>query len=120
MKYYSNYAPNHIPRGTRVANLLFSALLLAYGSYGVYIDDLFIPGKRTRGVHMHGEPAWLLYAGMVFAALNMLSLIVDHYDRRDNEWNYRRIAKLTQWAAWTFFVLAFVLDLFVFHKGTRT
>ncbi|GBG14975.1 uncharacterized protein NMK_2576 [Novimethylophilus kurashikiensis] len=80
---------------------------------------MYIPGKRTPGTHFHGEPAWLLYAAMICASLNMLSVVVDHYDIRNNEINYKRFAKVTQFLGWGLFILALVLDLFVFHKGTR-
>ena len=49
----------------------------------------------------------------------MLSVVVDHYDTRDNEINYKRFARVTQFLGWSLFILALVLDLFVFHKGTR-
>lgn len=113
------YLPNKIDQSTRVWNVLLSTCLLLYGTIGIYIDDIYVPGKRTNGVHFHGEPAWLLYAAMVSASLNMISVVVDHYDIRNNEINYKRFAKVTQFLGWSLFILALVLDLCVFHKGTR-
>ncbi len=52
------YTPNHIPFGTRVFYLLVGLALLAYGSYGLWIDDIFLPAKRGPGTHMHGPPPW--------------------------------------------------------------
>ncbi|WP_370848775.1 hypothetical protein [Novimethylophilus kurashikiensis] len=113
------YVPNKIDPSTRTWNIFLSTCLLLYGTVGVYVDDIYIPGKRTPGTHFHGEPAWLLYAAMICASLNMLSVVVDHYDIRNNEINYKRFAKVTQFLGWGLFILALVLDLFVFHKGTR-
>jgi hypothetical protein len=109
------YSPNHIPRGERVTNVLLSTALLAYGTFGLWIDDLYLPGKRTSGIHLHGVPAKVMYLAMLFACANLLAVVVDHYDRRNNEHSYRRVAKLTQIGGWTTFVLALVLDLFVFR-----
>ncbi len=51
------YEPNQIPLKERWSNLIFAAALLGYGGLGVKIDDLYIPGKRSSGVHLHGAPA---------------------------------------------------------------
>ena len=111
------YSPNHIPRGERVTNVLLSAALLAYGTFGVWIDDLYLPGKRSAGIHLHGLPAKVMYLAMLFACANLLAVVVDHYDQRNNEHRYRLMAKVTQIAGWTTFVLALVVDLFFFQGG---
>lgn len=111
--------PNHIPSGERTTNIILSGILFLYGTFGVIIDDLYIPGKRRSGTHFHGEPAWILYGAFLCAVANMMSVVVDHYDKRNNETNYKLFARVTQIAGWTLFVLALVLDLFVLHKGTK-
>ena len=63
---------------------------------------------------LHEFPAKVMYLAMLFACANLLA-VVDHYDRRNNEHRYRRVAKLAQIGGWTTFVLALVLDLFVFR-----
>ena len=110
--------PNQIELSTRIWYLILSAILLAYGTFGVWLDDIYVPGKRSPGTHFHGEPAWLIYMAMVSASLSMLSVIVDHYDIRNNEVGYQRFAKVTQALAWALFILALILDLLVFRKGT--
>lgn len=111
------YSPNHIPRDERVKNVVLSAALLAYGTFGVWIDDLYLPGKRSAGIHLHGLPAKVMYLAMLFACANLLAVVVDHYDRRNNEHRYRVMAKVTQIAGWTTFVFALVLDFYIFHGG---
>lgn len=64
-------------------------------------------------------PAWLLYTAMVSAALNMLSVVADHYDTRNNEYTYQRFLKLTQTLGCCFFILALILDLALFKLGNR-
>jgi hypothetical protein len=108
-----------IPAGTRLWHIVLSMVLLVYGFFGVYLDDLYIPGKHTRGVHLHGEPAWIMFGAFVCAALNLLSVVADYYDPRDDERVYRAFARAMQIAGWTLFAAALVLDLVVYHKGTR-
>ena len=111
--------PNHIPSGERAFYIILSSILLIYGTIGIIIDDLYLPGKRRGGIHFHGEPAWIMVGAFFFAVLNMMSVVVDHYDKRNNEINYKRFARVTQIFGWVLFALALILDLFVFHKGTR-
>jgi len=112
------YVPNKIDSSTRTWNIILSTCLLAYGTLGVSRDDIYIPGKRYSGTHFHGEPAWLLYAAMVCASLNLLSVVADHYDQRNNEINYKFFARATYLLGWMLFVLALILDALVFRKGT--
>jgi TRAP-type C4-dicarboxylate transport system permease small subunit len=79
------YTPNHIPADERLKNIVFSILLFAYGTYGVWVNDLYIPGKRSRGVHLHDVPAWIMYGAIICACMVMLSVVADHYDTRNNE-----------------------------------
>jgi hypothetical protein len=109
------YISNHIPVSVRRWNLILSAVLLAYGGIGIWIDDLYIPG-RTRGVHLHDVPARVMYAAMICAALNLLSVVIDHYDIRNNETNYRLFARITQVLGWILFGLSLALSLFVYHE----
>jgi hypothetical protein len=105
------YTPNHIPATERVWNTILSLALVGYGTFGVLIDDIFLPGKRSRGMHFHGTAAWLLYAAMLCAAANLLSVVVDHCDSRNNETNYKQFARATQVIAWVLFGVALVLNL---------
>lgn len=105
------YTPNHIPDKKRKLNSIFSVLLFSYGSYGVYVNDLVIPlGKRRhRGIHLHDVPAWIMYGAIICACLVMLSVIVDHYDKRNNETNYNLFADIFKYLGWTFFVLSLIM-----------
>lgn len=112
------YTSNHVPGKTRVAYLIMSSLLFGYGTYGIVTDDIFIPGRRSDGAHYHGAPAWLVYGAIIAASLNLLSVIVDHYDKRNNETNYRIFAKVMFWLGWALYFAAFVLDLTIFKVAS--
>lgn len=107
----TSYTPNHIPAKERISNTLFSLALLAYGSYGVWVNDLYVPGKRSKGIHLHDTPAWVMYGAIVCSCLVMLSVVVDHYDKRNNETNYKRFADTFRILGWGFFGLSLVLAI---------
>ena len=100
------YIPNSIPKQTRIFNFCAAVFLLAYGSYGLGRNDLYLPGKRTTGVHLHDSAAMLMMAAIVCAAAVMLSVVLDHYDERNNEAHYHRAAQVLRWLGWVFFALA--------------
>jgi hypothetical protein len=97
------HTPNKIPLKERMINKFFSAVLIIYGGYGIYVNDLYIPGKRSSGVHLHDEPALLMYAAFICGALVMLSVVVDHYDERNNEHKYQVFAKTFKYLGWGLF-----------------
>jgi len=110
--YGQKHVPNHIPSKTRLRYFLSSLVLLGYGALGLYLDDLFVPTRRsgsTTGLHLHGTAALLMYAAMLTAAANMISVVIDHYDMRPNERRYRRFAFWSEIAAWLLAVCAVVV-----------
>ena len=108
---HGRYVPNVIPSGERTGHILFSLLLVAYGTYGVWVNDLYVPSKR-RGIHLHDVPAWIMYGAIICACLVLLSVVIDHYDRRDNERHYRTFASIGESLGWSFFVVSLLWALF--------
>ncbi|HEY8157207.1 MAG TPA: hypothetical protein VIF10_00760 [Methylobacter sp.] len=103
------YTPNHIPAKERMQNIIFSILLFAYGTYGVQINDLYIPGKRSKGIHLHDVPAWIMYGAIICACLVMLSVVIDHYDKRNNETCYKFFVDVFRLLGWGFFALSLIM-----------
>lgn len=110
------FTPNHIPTGERIGNVIFSVLLLAYGGFGLWTNDLYIPGKRGPGVHLHDGPAWLMFGAMICACAVMLSVVADHYDKRNNETNYRLLARILKFLAWALLFLSMGLAAMTARK----
>ncbi len=108
----SNHVPNQIPLDKRVRNLLLSVALLAYGGYGIYMNDLWIPGRR--GMHLTDESALIMFAAFVCGSLVMLSVVVDHYDKRNNEQKYKAFADFFSLTGLGLFVAA--LTFFLVRK----
>ena len=105
------YIPNHISLDTRAWYFVVSSLMLAYAISSLVRDDfyLWIPGGRRRAslqMHLHGLSAWIASAAVFCASANLISVIVDHYDKRNNERNYRLFAKIMFIAAIAFLLLS--------------
>jgi hypothetical protein len=106
------HKPNRIPRSERAINVLYALVILGLGALGMFKGELLLPGKRTAGpagVAMQGLAAWLMYAAMACAVCVLLSTVLDHYDRRDNEAVYRQVARVGKVIGWVLFALALAL-----------
>lgn len=100
------YTPNHMPANKRMRYIAFLIFLAIYGAYGVLVNDLYIPRKRSKGFHLHDVPALIMYATFICACLAMLSVVADHYDKRNNETNYKMFANVFKCLGWDFFGLS--------------
>jgi hypothetical protein len=105
------YQPNHISLEDRWSNLFFAAVLLLYGSYSINIDDFYVPLSRRREFHLHGVSAWVMFGAVVCAVVVLLSTVVDHYDRRNNERHYHATADWFKTLGWCLFGTALVINL---------
>ena len=85
----AGYTPNHVPLSARLLRGFGALALIAWGAIGVMVDDLVLPTK-TGALHLHGLAAWVMAAAMLCGAAVLVSVVVDHYDRRRNEAAYRR------------------------------
>jgi len=115
------YRPNYVDLDVRAGCLSASAALIFYAALSIQNDDFFIwlPGRRQTGyVHLHGVPVWLACISIFFACLSMLAVVVDHYDKRDNEESYRKFAKLALKAAFYVLVFAMLSDAIYFKSGS--
>ena len=85
--------------------------LLGWGGYGLYVNDLIIPMRRSNeDLHLHDEPAFIMFAAFLCGALVLLSVVIDHYDRRNNEHKYKDFADRMGIWGWVLFVVALVLQ----------
>lgn len=92
-----NHVPNSVPLMQRIAYAGLAFALICYGAVGVLVDALWIPGRRTLGVVLFGGSTWLAMASLFAGAFGLLSVVVDHYDRRNNQHQYRRIQSASRW-----------------------
>jgi hypothetical protein len=106
------YEPNRIPLIKRIWYIVVSIALLWWGGNGVYHDDLLLAGNRGGKIHLHGEAAWMMCGAMICWVLALLSVIVDHYDTRDNEIGYENFVFISSWAGIGLMVVAVVYGSF--------
>lgn len=115
-KYFS---PNNIPKFDRNLNLILASGLLIYGLLGIFIDDIYIPGRRARGFHFHGPPIFLVFGSFLCIIVYLITIIIDHHDRRNNEKKYILIRKVSKILGWTLFISAVLVDGFFYKLITR-
>jgi hypothetical protein len=85
-----NWKPNSFSLGERVFNFVLSLVLLAHGASGFIYNRLDVsPPKQRLAIHLRDGPAWLMAAAMIVGACVLLSVVVDHYDKSNNENIYR-------------------------------
>jgi hypothetical protein len=106
-----NYIPNNIPIKERVSNLVISILLLTYGLYGLYKGEIHIPGKRGNGIYLYGESVWIMFVGLICGIVVFVSIVMDHYDKRDNEHKYYEFGKTIKYLGIGCFVVAVIWEL---------
>lgn len=104
------FYPNQISAPLRRRYLLQSCLISLYAGFALYVGKVSIP-VRARAYTFEGIAALVLAAAMFMAILNMLSVVVDHYDKRDNEHSYDQFARITYILGWVLFVLATILNV---------
>lgn len=103
--------PNKIPRSIRIVYLFLSSVLIVYAAHGLSINDIYIPGHRGNpGMHYHDLSAWLMAGAIFSAAANMISVLVDHFDRRNNEIKYAHFAAFCGWLAAAFVLMSWIVQ----------
>lgn len=105
------YVPNVVPLKKRITETLVTLLVLAYCGYSLWRDALFLPNisrSQSSGISsftLHGVEAWLVSGALVFGVLQFFVPVIDHYDKRNNEALYEKIAQLCRMLMWVCLVL---------------
>lgn len=109
-----NHVPNSIAFKAQLTSGLFAALLFGVSIYAIVHEHLIVPyGRRGRARYeFFGFEIMLPVISLVLAGIGFLAIIIDHYDRRQNEWKYKRLSALTLAAGYTLYFLS----IFVGHK----
>ncbi len=104
------YIPNQFSAGELWGHVALSLLLLCWGGYGLWTNDLVVPiSKRGAALHLQGAAAVVMFCALVAATANLFSVVLDHFDIRNNELSYRRFAFFTQALGWLFFGAALIV-----------
>ncbi|WP_236044051.1 hypothetical protein [Vibrio paracholerae] len=82
------YKPNVIPKNIRILFLSIAAGLVLYGLFGINHGEIYLPSKRGHGVTFIGDSIFVLFGSFVVLAICCIIIVVDHYDKRNNEHLY--------------------------------
>lgn len=106
-----NYIPNEVPFNKRALNTIVALGIIVYGSYGLYVDELWVPLAKKLVVALSGLSAVVMSVAIVFAAAVLIVEIADHYDKRDNELTYYKAVRFCRAAGYGSFGTAVLVAL---------
>ncbi|SEL62395.1 hypothetical protein SAMN05216262_11566 [Colwellia chukchiensis] len=112
------FTPNHIPKSTRIFNVLWGLGLIVLAAYAWFVGPITIPGKgNSSGLTYEGNALIIFSIAAVIGAINLFLTIVDHYDKRDNEYLYKNASKYCTCLAVVLVIVASVIQ-FVDNQPT--
>ena len=79
--------------------------------YGVYNGEIYIPGKHRNGIQLYGKSICIMLLGLICGAIVFTSVVLDHYDRRDNEHKYYKFGSTAKYMGIGCYFLAIILGL---------
>ena len=108
------YSPNKIPKPTRIFNIIWAVFLLGLCFYALIKGNLVYPGVRGAGpVELSDVSLISFVVGLISGALNAVLVVIDHYDKRDNEFFYKKMANVLNVVGVVAIVLAFAYQFVV-------
>ncbi|HLP04238.1 MAG TPA: hypothetical protein VK152_02305 [Paludibacter sp.] len=90
-----------------------SAVLIYWLYTGIKYRALYMPVRYGPGFALQGVPALIMSGAILCASINLMTVSIRYYDRRDNKHIYRLILKITTIVGWLLFGLTFI-SLFIF------
>ncbi|HHI5411747.1 TPA: hypothetical protein ACPXMY_003217 [Vibrio metoecus] len=105
------YKPNVIPQNIRILFLSIAAGLVLYGLFGINHGEIYLPSKRGHGVTFIGDSIFVLFGSFVVLAICCIIIVVDHYDKRNNEHLYDLALKGLGYVSLAFFIAACIWNL---------
>jgi hypothetical protein len=110
------FVPNQFSPSKLRWSVILAIILILYALISLLLGQMYLPGKRGRGIMLGGVTIVLLAGAAVCAALNLLAVYFDHYDEQDNEETYSRFRSSTKAAAWILFIFSFLALIGQNHK----
>lgn len=108
-----DYSPNHIPITLRFLCVIWVICLAFYGWVELAIGYTYIPSKHGSAFFVSGFPTLLIaFAAFLWAVAALLTLI-DHYDKRNNEEDYKFFRKACWWTGLFFFWIAPLTEFWI-------
>lgn len=88
------FKPNHIPKKTRIFNVIWACFLIFLARYSWLSDSFYFPVRTgSNGVTFTNLGLVLFICALITVAKNALLVVVDHYDKRNNETQYKMFSR---------------------------
>jgi len=100
------YSPNHIRLASRIFGMFFGVLIFVYVLFALYQPSVFIPFLRGDIIEFTGLARIPAFATLICAVILFLSEVIDHYDKRNNEYLYPKIRFYSVLGFFVFFFTA--------------
>jgi|GEM_PF-1622004 len=97
------HKPNVVLKSYRIECVLVASALLINGAYGLTFGELFWP------FYMYGNAVIAMFLSSALFATYLITIVVDHYDKRDNEFTYTVIRRVAIWSGGFFFLLSWLI-----------
>lgn len=107
------HSPNEVPAPDRALNLILGLVLTIYGVIGLWQHKLDLTTRRLQIGVLEGGSAWLMAAAFLVGAAVLFSVVVDHYDKRDNERIYQRFRWVATRLGWCLAAAALLAHLYI-------
>ena len=107
------YRPNVVSLGERIFNSLIGVVLLIYGLAGLLTSHLNLNGRRVRIAELDGSPALLMASAFILGAVVLFTIVIDHYDKRNNERYYRIFRWIATRLSWCLAASALIFHLII-------
>ncbi len=113
------FTPTNFSKAHRIFNIVLSCFVMAYGILGLCYDDVYIPGRRTPGFHFHGPLIYMAFSAYVCFDVYLMVVVVDHYDKRNNERKYTTGRKIVRLLGIFLIVFAVIIDCIFYQQISR-
>lgn len=110
------YKPNSMPLKTRILYIAISTALIGYSAWAVWSGKVYLVtgNKRGRGALFEVSEfgLGLGITSLILFSASMVVVIIDHYDKRDNEKIYTNLSR------WTIILglITYVIAILFFSK----
>jgi hypothetical protein len=109
-----DWKPNSVSLTDRLFSVVLALSLLAYGASGLVQNKFLVtPPKSRIGLVLSDRPAWLLAASLFVGAAVACSVVIDHYDKRNNESWYRLFRRVAISVGFCLLLAALVSGFYV-------
>ena len=108
---------NNVPLLQRLVYTALAVTLISYGAIGILVDALPVFGRRTVTI-LSGTPAWLAFGALCAGAAGLISVVIDHYDRRNNVKRYQAFQQMSLTLMFVLYIAAPLWHLWETVRGS--